>query len=258
MPNQIHPTAIIDKSAKLGDNITVGPYAIIGPDCVIGDGCEIGSTAAIHKWTELGQGVKVWHGASLGGDPQDLKYKGAKTRALIGDHTVIREFATVNRSTGEGHDTVVGKNCFIMAYAHVAHECTVGDHVILANSANLAGHVTLEDYVIIGGLTPVHQFARVGCHCMIGGSSGVQKDVIPYTKAFGIPLKMYGLNSVGLARRGFSEAQRDLIGKAYRILFRSSLNTTQALARIKDELEPTAEIRHIVEFVESSQRGITK
>ncbi|MRR09385.1 acyl-[acyl-carrier-protein]--UDP-N-acetylglucosamine O-acyltransferase, partial [bacterium] len=119
-------------------------------------------------------------------------------------------------------------------------------------------HVTLEDYVIIGGLTPIHQFARVGCHCMIGGSSAVQKDVVPYTKAFGIPLKMYGLNSVGLARRGFSEAQRDLIGRAYRILFRSGLNTTQALARLKDELEPTPEVRHIVEFVESSQRGITK
>jgi UDP-N-acetylglucosamine acyltransferase len=258
MSNQIHPTAIIDKSAKLGDNITVGPYAIIGPDCVIGDGCEIGSTAAIHKWTELGKGVRVWHGASLGGDPQDLKYKGAKTRALIGDNTVIREFATVNRSTGEGHDTVVGKNCFIMAYAHVAHECTVGDNVILANAASLAGHVTVEDFAIIGGLTPIHQFSRVGCHCMVGGSSAVQKDVIPYTKAFGNPLRMYGLNAVGLARRGFSEHQRDLIGKAYRILFRANLNTTQALERLKADLEQIAEIQHIIGFIESSQRGITK
>jgi UDP-N-acetylglucosamine acyltransferase len=258
MSNQIHPTAIIDKSATLGDNITVGPFAIIGPGCVLGDGCEIGSSVAIHKWTELGKGVKVWHGASLGGDPQDLKYKGAKTRALVGDNTVVREFATINRSTGEGHDTVVGKNCFIMAYAHVAHECVVGDNVILANSVNLAGHVTVEDFAIIGGLTPIHQFVRVGCHCMIGGSSAVQKDVIPYTKAFGIPLKMYGLNSVGLARRGFTEVQRELIGKAYRILFRAGLNTTQALARLKDELEMTAEINHIVEFIESSERGITK
>ncbi|MRR09742.1 acyl-[acyl-carrier-protein]--UDP-N-acetylglucosamine O-acyltransferase, partial [bacterium] len=139
MANTIHPTAIIDPSARLGANISIGPHSVIGPDCVIGDGCEIGSSVAIHKWTELGAGVKVWHGASLGGDPQDLKYKGAKTRALIGDNTVIREFATVNRSTGEGHDTVVGKDCFIMAYAHVAHECVVGDHVILANSASLAG-----------------------------------------------------------------------------------------------------------------------
>jgi UDP-N-acetylglucosamine acyltransferase len=258
MANNIHPTAIIDPSVKLGDNVTIGPYTLIGPDCVLGDGCQIGSSVAIHKWTELGKGVKVWHGASLGGDPQDLKYKGARTRALIGDNTVVREFATINRSTGEGHDTVVGRNCFIMAYAHVAHECTVGDHVILANSASLAGHVTLEDHVIIGGLTPIHQFARVGCHCMIGGSSAVQKDVVPYTKAFGIPLKMYGLNSVGLARRGFTEQQRDLIGRAYRILFRSDLNTTQALARLKGELEMTAELTHIVEFIESSQRGITK
>lgn len=258
MANIIHPTAIIDPSARLGANVSIGPYTLIGPECVLGDGCEIGSNVAIHKWTELGAGVKVWHGASLGGDPQDLKYRGARTRVLIGDATVIRECATVNRSTVEGHDTVVGKNCFIMAYAHVAHECAVGDNVILANSVNLAGHVTIEDFAIIGGLTPVHQFVRVGSHCMIGGSSGVQKDVVPYTKAFGIPLKMYGLNSVGLARRGFTEQQRDLIGKAYRILFRSGLNTTQALARLKGELEMTPEVRHIVEFVESSQRGITK
>ena len=258
MVHNIHPTAIIDNKARLGDNVTVGPYTLIGPECVIGDNCEIGSSVAIHKWTELGTGVKVWHGASLGGDPQDLKYKGAKTRALIGDNTVIRECATVNRSTGEGHDTVVGKNCFIMAYAHVAHECVVGDNVILANSVNLAGHVTIENFAIIGGLTPVHQFVRVGCHCMIGGSSAVQKDVLPYTKAFGIPLKMYGLNSVGLSRRGFSEAQRDAIGKAYRILFRSNLNTSQALARLKADLEQTAEVARMIAFVESSQRGITK
>jgi UDP-N-acetylglucosamine acyltransferase len=134
----------------------------------------------------------------------------------------------------------------------------VGDNVILANSVTLAGHVTVEDFAIIGGLTPIHQFARVGCHCMIGGSSGVQKDVVPYTKAFGIPVKMYGLNSVGLARRGFSEHQRELIGKAYRILFRSNFNTTQALARLKSDLEQTAEIKHIVEFIESSERGISK
>jgi UDP-N-acetylglucosamine acyltransferase len=258
MSSEIHPTAIIDPSARLGVNVTVGPHSLIGPECVIGDNCEIGSSVAIHKWTELGKGVKVWHGASLGGDPQDLKYKGAKTRALIGDNTVVRECVTVNRSTGEGHDTIVGKNCFLMAYAHVAHECVVGNNVILANSVNLAGHVTIEDFAIIGGLTPIHQFVRVGCHCMIGGSSAVQKDVIPYTKAFGIPLKMYGLNSVGLSRRGFTEQQRDAIGKAYRILFRSGLNTTQALARLKGELELTPEIRHIVEFVESSERGITK
>jgi UDP-N-acetylglucosamine acyltransferase len=240
MSSEIHPTAIIDPTARLGVNVSVGPYTVIGPDCVLGDNCEIGSSVAIHKWTELGQGVKVWHGASLGGDPQDLKYKGAKTRALIGDNTVVRECVTVNRSTGEGHDTIVGTNCF------------------LANSVNLAGHVTIEDFAIIGGLTPIHQFVRVGCHCMIGGSSAVQKDVIPYTKAFGIPLKMYGLNSVGLSRRGFTEQQRDAIGKAYRILFRSGLNTTQALARLKGELDLTPEIRHIVEFVESSERGITK
>ncbi|HBE73983.1 MAG TPA: acyl-[acyl-carrier-protein]--UDP-N-acetylglucosamine O-acyltransferase [candidate division Zixibacteria bacterium] len=258
MPKDIHPSAIIDPSARLGVNITVGPYSMIGPECVIGDGCAIGSSVAIHRWTELGKNVRVWHGASLGGDPQDLKYRGAKTGVSIGENTVVREFATVNLSTDEGHVTRVGKNCFLMAYSHVAHECSVGENVIMANSANLAGHVTVEDFAIIGGLTPIHQFVRVGCHCMIGGSSAVQKDVVPYTKAFGIPLKMYGLNSVGLARRGFSEAQRDLIGKAYRILFRSNLNTSQALARLKDELEMTPEIKHIVEFVGSSQRGITK
>ncbi|HBE73361.1 MAG TPA: acyl-ACP--UDP-N-acetylglucosamine O-acyltransferase, partial [candidate division Zixibacteria bacterium] len=162
--------------------------------CTIGDHCQIGSSVAIHRWTELGPGVRVWHGASLGGDPQDLKYRGAKTGVSIGENTVVREFATVNLSTEEGHVTRVGRNCFLMAYSHVAHECSVGENVIMANSANLAGHVTVEDFAIIGGLTPIHQFVRVGCHCMIGGSSAVQKDVVPYTKAFGIPLKMYGLN----------------------------------------------------------------
>lgn len=258
MSSKIHPTAIIDPSAKIGSDVTIGPYSIIGPECVIGDNCQIGSSVAIHRWTELGPGCRVWHGASLGGDPQDLKFKGGRTTVKIGKNTVIREYTTINLSTDEGDVTLVGDNCFLMAYCHIAHECTVGNGVILANSATLAGHVTVEDFAIIGGLTPVHQFARVGCYCMIGGSSAVQKDVLPYTKAFGNPLGMYGLNSIGLTRRGFGQEQRDLIEKAYRLIFRSKLNTTQALNRIKDDLPISPEIRHIIEFIESSARGITK
>jgi len=258
MSTKIHPTAIIDKSATVGQNVEIGPFTIIGPDCVIGDNCIIGSSVAIHRWTELGEGCRIWHGASLGADPQDLKFKGARTKVVIGKNTVIREYATINLSTEEGDVTRVGDNCFIMAYSHVAHECTVGNGVILANSATLAGHVTVEDFAIIGGLTPVHQFARVGCYCMIGGSSAVQKDVLPYTKAFGNPLAMYGLNTIGLTRRGFNQEQKDLIEKAYRLIFRSQLNTSQAVVRIKESLPMSPEITHIVEFIESSERGITK
>jgi UDP-N-acetylglucosamine acyltransferase len=258
MSTKIHPTAIIDPSAKIGSDVEIGPYTIIGPECVIGDNCRIGPSVAIHRWTELGEGCRIWHGASLGGDPQDLKFKGGRTKVIIGKNTVIRECATINLSTDEGDITKVGDNCFIMAYSHIAHECTVGNGVIMANSATLAGHVEVEDFAIIGGLTPVHQFARVGCYCMIGGSSAVQKDVLPYTKAFGNPLSMYGLNSIGLSRRGFNQEQRDAIEKAYRLIFRSHLNTSQAVTRIKEELPLTPEIKHILEFVESSKRGITK
>lgn len=258
MANSIHPSAIIDPTARLGDNVTVGPFTIIGPECVLGDNCQIGDSVAIHKWTELGAGCKVWHGASIGSDTQDLKYRGAKTRVVIGDKTVIREFATVTLSTLEGQVTKIGSNCLLMAYSHVAHECVVGDSVILANSATLAGHTIIEDFAIIGGLTPVHQFSRVGCHVIVGGSSAVQKDVLPYTKAFGNPLKMFGLNTLGLTRRGFTPAQRELMDQAYRIIFRSNLNTSQALIRLKEEMEMTPEVVHMIEFIEGSERGITK
>lgn len=258
MANDIHPTAIIDPSARLGENVCVGPYSIIGPECAIGDGCRIGSSVAIHRWTELGNNVQVWHGASLGGDPQDLKYRGARTKVVIGEGTVIREFVTINLSTEEGHVTRVGRNCFLMAYSHVAHECQVGDGVIMANSANLAGHVTVEDFAIIGGLTPVHQFCRIGCYAMVGGASAVQKDILPYSKSFGVPAKVYGTNSIGLQRRGFPEKTRSLLHQAFRIIFYSNLNTTQAVARIRSELEPVPEIAHLLEFIESSKRGIAK
>lgn len=258
MSSEIHPSAIIDKSARIGNNVSVGPHSIIGPECVIGDGCVIGSSVAIHRWVELGRNVRVWHGASLGGDPQDLKYKGAPTKVVIGDDTVVREFATVNLSTEEGHVTRVGRNCFLMAYSHVAHECLVGDGVIMANSANLAGHVTVEDFAIIGGLTPVHQFCRIGCYAMVGGASAVQKDILPYSKSFGVPAKVYGTNSVGLTRRGFSEKSRALLHKAFRLIFYSNLNTTQAVEHIRAELEPIPEIVHLLEFIEGSKRGIAK
>jgi len=258
MSNSIHPSAIIDKTAVLGQDVSVGPYTIIGPECTIGDGCIIGSSVAIHRWTELGPGCRVWHGASLGGDPQDLKFKGARTKVAIGANTAIREYVTVNLSTEEGHLTRIGRNCFLMAYAHVAHECSVGDQVIMANSANLAGHVTVEDFAIIGGLTPVHQFCTIGCYAMVGGASAVQKDILPYSKSFGVPAKIFGLNSIGLTRRGFSAEARTVLHRAFRLIFYSGLNTTQAVERIRAELEQTPEIVHLLEFIAKSQRGIAK
>jgi UDP-N-acetylglucosamine acyltransferase len=258
MASKIHPTVIIDKSSQIGQNVEIGPYSLIGPECVIGDDCVIGSSVAIHKWTELGPGVRVWHGASIGGDPQDLKYKGQRSRVVIGARTVVREYATINLSTTEGQTTAIGQNCLLMAYSHVAHECIVGNNVILANSVNLAGHVTVEDFAIIGGLTPVHQFCRVGRHSIVGGASAVRMDVVPFIKAAGDPLKPYGLNSVGLSRRGFTEEQKKRLNQAYRITFRSGLPTAQALARIREELEQAPEVLQFVEFIEKSERGITR
>ncbi len=246
----VHPTAIIGERVTIGEQVTIGPYTIIEDDVVIGDHTVIDSQARIGS-------CRVHHSAVVGTEPQDLKYHGEKTTCHIGDRTVIREFATVNRGTEDREKTIVGADCLIMAYAHVAHDCWLGDHVILANSANLAGHITIEDWVIIGGVVPVHQFVRLGAHCMIGGGFRVPKDIVPYGMAAGYPLKIIGLNRIGLERRGFTAEQLEPLSKAFRLLFRSKLNTTQALQHIRDDIEETAEIRHLVEFIESSDRGIT-
>jgi UDP-N-acetylglucosamine acyltransferase len=254
----IHPTAIIAPEAHLGAEIEVGPYCIVGPHVRLGDGCRLQSMVRIDGPTELGPGCRCYHGAAIGGDPQDLKYTGARSLVRIGARTVLREFCTIHRATGDDEETRVGADCLIMAYAHVAHNCVVGDHVILANSANLAGHVTLGDYVIIGGVTPVHQFVQIGAHAIIGGGCRVPKDVPPFVVAAGHPLEVHGLNSIGLRRRGFTPETMVELDKLYRIFFRSDLVKEAALQRIRSECRPLPEVELFCRFAEQSQRGLTR
>ncbi len=254
---RIHPTAILEGDVRLGVDVTVGPYTIIEDDVSIGDGTIIDSSVRVGTGTRIGKQCRIHHNAVVGTAPQDLKYAGEKTELIIGDRTTIREMATLNRGTTHSMKTVVGSDCLMMAYSHVAHDCRVGNHVIMANSATLAGHVTIEDWVIIGGLVPIHQFVRLGAHSMIGGGYRVPKDIVPYAMTGGYPLKVVGLNKIGLQRRGFTPEQIKPLADAYRILFRSKLNTSQAVEKIKADIEQTAEVRYLIEFIEKSERGIT-
>jgi UDP-N-acetylglucosamine acyltransferase len=254
----IHPTAIIHQNARIADDVKVGPFTIINDGVEIGAGCEIGSHVLIDSGTIIGKNCKIHHGAVLGTLPQDLKFEGEKTLLTIGEGTVIREYATLNRGTLYRGKTVVGKECFIMIYAHVAHDCLLGDQVILANSANLAGHVEIGDWAIIGGVVPIHQFVKIGAHSIVGGGFRVQKDVCPYALVGGYPLKTMGLNRIGLKRRGFSEKTMEVLEKTFRILFRSNLNTSQAIERIKTEVELIPEVQNVLDFIAKSERGIIK
>lgn len=252
----VHATAVVDPEAQIGARVEIGPFSVIGPNVVIGAGTRIGPHVLIERDTVIGEDCRIHKGAVLGTDPQDLKYAGEATRLVVGPRTVIREYATLNRGTSAYGSTEVGADCLLMAYTHVAHDCVVGDHVILANSVNLGGHVAIEDWAIVGGATQIHQFARIGCHAFVGGVSAVRKDVPPYVKASGNPMALYGLNSVGLQRRGFGEEVRTELKRAYRIFFHSSLNVRQALAQARSELASFPEVEHFLGFVERSERGI--
>jgi UDP-N-acetylglucosamine acyltransferase len=256
MATTIHPTAIIHASAKIGDGTTIGPYAVVEEDVIIGDNCEIHAHALIAKYTRLGNSVRVFSSAALGTEPQDLKFGGEKTVLEIGDNTVIRECAMLSRGTSSSGKTVVGKNCLIMAYVHLGHDVVVGDNVILANSVQVAGHVTIGNWVGIGGQTGVHQFCRIGDHCFIEGVSKVKKDVPPFILAMSTPLVFAGLNAIGLKRRGFNDEQLVLMKKAYKIYFKSGKNHHQAIEKIKSDVSATPEVNAIVDFLESSERGI--
>ena len=258
MPRDIHPTAIIHPKAELAEDVTIGPYAIIGEKVAIGEGCRIGSSVLIDGETTLGKNNQVFHGAAIGNVCQDLKYRGEQTFVRIGDGNTIREFVTVNSATGEGESTVIGSGVLIMAYVHLAHNCVIGDNVVLANAVNLAGHVHVHDFAAIGGLTPVHQFGEIGRYAFIGGGSRIPQDVPPFLKVAGSPTRVWGLNTVGLARRGYTAEQRGLLKKAYLIVYRSGLNVTQALDRICADLPWTDEIAMFVEFIRNSKRGIIK
>ena len=252
----IHPTALIDRDAEVADSASVGAYAIVGPGCRVGDACVIAARATLERNVALAARVKVGSGSILGGDPQDLKFKGEETSVEVGEGTTIREYATINRGTSHSTKTSVGRNCFIMSYVHFAHDCHVGDNVIISNGTQLAGHVTVEDYAGISGLVAVHQFVRIGAHSYIGGCSRVAKDVPPFLKAVGNPVKLYGLNSVGLQRRGFSEHTLRELKRAYRMLFRSEMNVGQALEKARGEIEQTPEVQKFLAFIDDSQRGI--
>lgn len=252
----IHPTAIIAPSAAIGERVTIGAYARVGERCTVGDGCTLAPGAVLELNVTLAPNVKVGTGSILGGDPQDLKFKGEETFVEIGEGSVIREYATINRATSHSWKTVVGKGSFIMTYVHLAHDCRVGDGVIIGNGTQLAGHVTVEDRAIISGLVAVHQFARIGKHAFVGGCSRVAQDVPPFIKAVGNPVKLYGLNSVGLQRSGFEESTVRELKRAYRMMFRSELNVSQGLERARKEVQPLVEVQHFLDFIEQSDRGI--
>jgi UDP-N-acetylglucosamine acyltransferase len=252
----IHPTAIVSSRAQLGERVDVGPFAIIGDSCEVGDDCHIAARATLERNVRLGKGVRVGIGSVLGGAPQDLKYGGEHTTVEIGDGTVIREYATINRGTSQSFRTSVGTKCLLMSYVHLAHDCHLGNGVILGNSVQLAGHVTIDDRAILSGLSGVHQFVKIGRNAFIGGCSRVSKDIPPFLRAVGNPVRLYGLNSVGLQRSGFSEEVVRELKRAYRLFFRSDLNVSQAMERAESELEMFPEVRELMQFVEGSGRGV--
>jgi UDP-N-acetylglucosamine acyltransferase len=256
MSTHIHPTALVDASAELGEAVEVGPWALIGPNCVVGDGSTIAARATLERNVRLGQSVTIGMGAIVGGDPQDLKYRGEETWVDIGDNSTVREYSTINRGTAHSVSTSVGKNCFLMSYVHLAHDCHIGDGVIISNGTQLAGHVTVEDRATISGMSAVHQFVRIGRHAFIGGFSRVAQDVPPFVRASGIPMKLFGLNSIGLQRAGFDAAVVSELKRAYRYCFRSDLNLSQGVERARAEVADLPDVREFLAFIEASQRGV--
>jgi UDP-N-acetylglucosamine acyltransferase len=256
MPVTIDPRAVVHPKAVLGANVTVGPFTVIEEEAQIGDGSVLGPHVVIHRWTTLGAGCRVAPFASIGGPPQDLKFAGEKTTLVVGDRCDIREYVTLNRGTHETGTTTIGHECMFMANSHVAHDCRVGDHCILANSAAFGGHVHAGHWVIVGGLTPVHQFVHLGDHAMIGGGLRVSKDIPPYVRAGRDPISFEGLNSVGLRRRGFKPEAIALLDKTYTLLYQSNLNVSQAVERIKAEVELVPEVQNVLTFISTSKRGI--
>ncbi len=255
---EIHPLAIVEQGAQLGENVKIGPYAIIEKEVVIGDGTVIGPHAIVANGATLGKNCRVFSSAVIATEPQDLKFSNEKTFVVIGDNTTIREFATVNRATAHSYYTRVGSNCLLMAYSHVAHDCQIGNYCTIANSVNMAGHVIIGDYVGIGGLTAIHQFVHIGDHSFIGGGLRVSQDVPPYILAAGEPLRFAGLNAVGLRRRGFNRQQLTLLKEAYHIIYRENLKLKEAIQKIEQTLEQSAEIKNVVEFLKNSERGIIR
>ena len=254
----ISPLAYISPEAQIGKDVEIGPFAVVHPNVIIGDGCRIDSNATICEYTQLGKNCHVFPSAVIGAIPQDLKFNGEESWAVIGDNCVLREFVTIHRGTASRGKTLVGNNNLIMAYCHVAHDCVLGNNIIMSNVTQLAGEVEIDDYAIIGGGTLVHQFSHIGSHVMIQGGSKVNKDIPPFAVVAREPIAFCGINSVGLNRRGFTPEQIHTIQEVYRLLYNNGMNTTQALAHIEATMPQTAERDTIVDFVRKSSRGIVK
>ncbi len=254
----IHPSAIIHPNARVGADCEIGPYCVVGEHVELGERCRLHSHVVIDGRTRLGRENEIFPFASIGLKTQDLKWKGGLTRTEIGDRNTFREYVTVNSATGDGEATVIGSDNHILAYCHVAHNVTLGSHIIMSNVATLAGHVAVEDYAVIGGLAAVHQFCRVGKLAMIGGCSKVVQDIPPYMIGDGNPAETRTINKVGMDRNGVSEEAQTALRQAYKLLFREGLTIPNALTKIEKELPPLPEIQHLVKFVRTSERGISK
>ena len=255
----IHPTAIVHPRAKIAEGVEIGAYSVVGEHVSVGKDTRIASHVLVEGWTTIGERNQIFPFSCIGTAPQDIGYKNEETYLIIGNDNVIRESATVHRATTkEDRVTVIGNNNFLMAYSHVAHDCKLGNHIIMANSVGLGGHITVGDYAILGGIVAVHQFVRIGAYAIIGGQSAVPQDIPPYVSASGNRAKLYGLNLVGLKRRGFSDQSIANLKKAYRIIFRSGLILDEALAKVKAELGDSPEAMHLMEFMKNSKRGITR
>ncbi len=254
----IQPLAYIHPQAKIANSVVIDPFAVIHKNVVIGEGTWIGSNVTIMDGARIGKNCRIFPGAVISAIPQDLKFGGEDTLAIIGDNTTIRECVTVNRGTKDRNETYIGNNVLLMAYTHIAHDCVVGDHCILANSVQLAGHINVSDWVIIGGMSAVHQFVNIGAHSMVSGGTLVRKDVPPYTKAGREPMSYVGINSVGLRRRGFTSDKINEIQEIYRVLFVKNNNVTKALDVIEAEFKPTEERDDIINFIRNSNRGVMK
>jgi UDP-N-acetylglucosamine acyltransferase len=255
----IHPTAVVNPKADIDSSVEIGPYAIIRENVTIGAGTVIGPHAVIEPFVTIGPNCEIFQFAAVGAIPQSMKFKGEKTYVKIGRETIIREFATIHRGTGFGGGiTEIGEKCFIMAYAHIAHDCRLGREVVLANNATLGGHITIGDHATLGGLVAIHQFVHVGDFAFIGGLSGVPKDVPPYVIAAGPRIKLHGINIVGLKRHGFSDNAISLLKKTYRLIFRIGLTLNEAVERVRAEVDQIPEVVNFVNFITSSQRGVTR
>ncbi|RJP26872.1 MAG: acyl-ACP--UDP-N-acetylglucosamine O-acyltransferase [Candidatus Omnitrophota bacterium] len=251
-------SAVVHPRAEIAEDVEIGPFTVVGENVKIGAGSKISSHVVLEGWTRIGRNCRINVGAVLGSDPQDMKFRGDESYVIIGDNTTIREYATINRGTFEGESTIVGNNCMVMSYCHIAHNCVLEDRVIMSSFAGLAGHITIEQNAIIGGLVGIHQFVRIGQNAIVGGGSAVRQDILPFTVAGGNPCKTKGLNIVGLRRHNFSPERISQMKRAYKIVFRSKLSEKESLERLNEEMKDVIEVRHMAEFIEKSKRGLAR